>query len=86
MGISVSQIYRVREGKRNINQKFLIGAVKAFAEYKLEELFYLASEWPTGIDNYDYQDSAPYSLPTSQRPKVNSRVELVRKFYEERVK
>ena len=26
MGISVSQVYRVREGKRNINQKFIIGA------------------------------------------------------------
>ena len=24
MGLSVSQIYRVREGKRNINQKFII--------------------------------------------------------------
>ena len=43
MGISVSQIYRVREGKRQINQKFLIGAIKAFPEHKLDELFYL--EW-----------------------------------------
>ena len=30
MGISVSQIYRVREGKRQINQKFIVGAMKAF--------------------------------------------------------
>ncbi len=30
MGLSVSQIYRVREGKRNINQKFIVGAIKAF--------------------------------------------------------
>ena len=42
MGISVSQIYRVREGKRHINQKFLIGAVKAFPEHKLDDLFYLS--------------------------------------------
>jgi len=28
MGISVSQIYRVREGKRRINQKFIVGAKK----------------------------------------------------------
>ena len=42
MGISVSQIYRVKEGKRNINQKFIIGALKAFPQYKLDELFYLA--------------------------------------------
>jgi len=41
MGISVSQIYRVREGKRSINQKFIVGAIKAFPEHRLEELFYL---------------------------------------------
>jgi hypothetical protein len=42
MGISVSQIYRVRDGKRKINQKFIIGAISAFPESKLDELFYLA--------------------------------------------
>ena len=41
MGISVSQNYRVREGKRHINQKFIIGAIKAFPKYKLDDLFYL---------------------------------------------
>lgn len=41
MGISPSQIYRVRKGKRGINEKFIIGAVKAFPEYKLDELFYV---------------------------------------------
>ena len=44
MEISVSQIYRVREGKRHINQKFIIGAAKAFPGHKLDELFYLAPE------------------------------------------
>lgn len=44
MGISVSQIYRVREGKRRINQKFIVGATKAFPNHKLDELFYLAPE------------------------------------------
>jgi len=44
MGISVSQIYRVRTGKRNINQKFITGAIKAFPQYKLDQLFYLAIE------------------------------------------
>ncbi len=44
MGISVSQIYRVRQGKRPINQKFIIGAIKAFPGYKLDDLFYIASE------------------------------------------
>ena len=84
MGISVSQIYRVREGRRNINQKFVVGAVKAFPGYKLDELFYLALKSPTGKDNYEYQYLAPYSLPTNEKPIVNNRVELVRKFYREK--
>jgi hypothetical protein len=42
MEISVSQIYRIRQGKRSINQKFIVGAIKAFPQYKLDELFYLA--------------------------------------------
>jgi len=49
MGISVSQVYRVKEGKRNINQKFVIGALKAFPEYRLGDLFYLAPESFSGI-------------------------------------
>jgi len=40
MGLSVSQVYRVREGKRGINEKFIIGAKMAFPEYRLDELFY----------------------------------------------
>ena len=44
MGLSVSQVYRVREGTRSINQKFIIGAKKAFPEFKLDELFYLDFE------------------------------------------
>jgi len=46
MGISVSQIYRVREGKRHINQKFIVGSIKAFPGYKLDDLFYFAPESP----------------------------------------
>lgn len=44
MGISRGQIYKVRQGKRGINQKFIIGAIKAFPGYKLDDLFYVASE------------------------------------------
>ena len=40
MGLSISQVYRVRVGKRGINEKFLIGAKKAFPEYRIDELFY----------------------------------------------
>jgi len=47
MGISVSQVYRVREGKRSINQKFIVGAIKAFPGRKLDDLFHLAPESPT---------------------------------------
>jgi hypothetical protein len=48
MGLSVSQVYRVREGKRGINQKFIIGAKRAFPNYRLDELFYLDSGQPSG--------------------------------------
>ena len=44
MGISVSQVYRVKTGKRNINQKFITGAIQAFPQYRLDQLFYLALE------------------------------------------
>ena len=44
MGISVSQIYRVREGKRGINQSFIVGAIKAFPQNRLDDLFYLDSD------------------------------------------
>jgi len=57
MGISVSQIYRVREGKRNINQKFIIGAIKAFPEHKFDDLFYFAQETPTVTGNHRHDVS-----------------------------
>lgn len=49
MGLSASQVYRVREGKRGINQKFIVGAKKAFPDCRLEDLFYLADEWDNGL-------------------------------------
>ncbi|MEE9399760.1 MAG: helix-turn-helix transcriptional regulator [Dehalococcoidales bacterium] len=48
MGLSVSQVYRVRDGKRNINQKFIIGAKKVFPNYRLDDLFYLEPESTIG--------------------------------------
>ncbi|MFC1961480.1 hypothetical protein ACFLWN_00305 [Chloroflexota bacterium] len=41
MGVSVSQVYRVREGKRSINQTFIVGALRAFPERTIGDLFYL---------------------------------------------
>ncbi len=46
MELSVSQIYRVREGKRSINHKFIIGAKKAFPEHRLDDLFYFENKPP----------------------------------------
>jgi hypothetical protein len=46
MEISVSQIYRVLEGKRNINRKFIIGAIKAFPGHKFDDLFYFVPTEP----------------------------------------
>lgn len=46
MEISVSQLYRVLEGKRNINRKFIIGAIKAFPGYKFDDLFYFVPTEP----------------------------------------
>ncbi len=48
MRLSVSQVYRVREGKRGINEKFIVGAKMAFPDYRLDELFYFQSERPSG--------------------------------------
>jgi len=65
MEISVSQIYRVREGKRSINQKFIIGAIKAFPKHKFEDLFYLDPE-PLTATGY-HQDS----IETQKTEEIN---------------
>jgi transcriptional regulator with XRE-family HTH domain len=43
MGLSISQVYRVREGKRGINEKFIVGAKRAFPNHRLDDLFYFRS-------------------------------------------
>jgi len=48
MSISVSQIYRVRSGKRSINQKFIVGALSAFPQFSFDELFYMSPELAIG--------------------------------------
>ncbi len=73
MGISVSQIYRVREGKRHINQKFIVGAIKAFPSYKLDDLFYLAPELPTVNDNHHHQHSATHSTAKEKQTMASTR-------------
>jgi len=66
MGISVSQIYRVRQGKRNINQKFVVGAIGALPEYKIDELFYVHSELPSS--DPDEKKTITRSLKQRRRP------------------
>lgn len=40
MGISISQLYRVKKGERQINREFIIGAMEAFSDHRFESLFY----------------------------------------------
>ena len=44
MEISYSLFYLIRRGERNINGRFIIGAVKAFPGYKLDDLFYVSED------------------------------------------
>ena len=44
MGISKDLIYSVRRGERNISGRFIIGAMKAFPGYELEDLFYVSED------------------------------------------
>ena len=64
MEISVSQIYRVREGKRHINQKFIVGAMKAFPDHNLDDLFYLTPELPAVTNK---QTPQPLTSQTTDR-------------------
>ena len=64
MGISISQIYRVREGKRHINQKFIVGAIRAFPNYKLDDLFYLVPNLPSVNSNHRYHEAPGNVSPT----------------------
>ena len=83
MGISVSQIYRVRGGKRQINQKFIVGAIKAFPNHKLDDLFYLVSESPTvtrdePVGTVEGTPPAPEGSPQLQKSMTStSTAELV---------
>ena len=44
MGMSFGHVYRVKQGKRGINEKFIIGAMKALPEYELTDLFYVSKD------------------------------------------
>lgn len=67
MDLSVSQVYRVREGKRPINQKFIIGAMKAFPDSKLDDLFYVITPPPE-------KTAASKKPQTGEGPQTNERL------------
>ena len=77
MGISLAQVYRVREGKRDINEKFIIGAVKAFPGNKLDDLFYVV---PDGSEMTDSRSDlgAKGNLVSTQQPPEARRDEIVK--------
>ena len=41
VGLSLSQVYRIREGERRVGLQFIVGALTAFPKYKFEDLFYI---------------------------------------------
>lgn len=70
MGISVSQIYRVREGKRPINQKFIVGAMKAFPNHTFDDLFYLVPESSTVYKEYRNSTVNQVNEPISESKQI----------------
>ena len=83
MGISVSQVYRVREGKRQINQKFIVGAIKAFPNHTLDDLFYVTPELPTVTSSYGRQHSTTRTAekPASKKKQITeSPQQIVKRF------
>jgi hypothetical protein len=68
MEISVSQVYRVLEGKRNVNRKFIIGAIKAFPGHKFDDLFYFVPTTPA-VKTANPNPPEETKGPISQLPK-----------------
>ena len=58
MGMTTSHVSRVKTGKRGINQRFIIGAIKAFPGYDLADLFYIT---PKGVKSPKLPDFREYA-------------------------
>ena len=41
LDVSLCQVYRIKEGKRKIGEKFIVGALRSFPGKTFEELFYI---------------------------------------------
>lgn len=44
MEMDPAQIYRVKNGERRVNERFIVGAVRAFPGYTLNDLFYVVPD------------------------------------------
>jgi len=76
MGISVGHIYKVRQGKRNINGKFIIGAIKAFPEYNLGDLFYVEGQPVKSSSNLpEFREYARRKYPKELDEDLITRIE-----------
>jgi len=77
MGVSLTQVYRVRRGKRHINEMFIIGALKAFPGYKFDDLFYVV---PDGSEMTDSKSDleAKGNLVSTQQPLEAGHDEIVK--------
>jgi len=77
MGVSLTQVYRVRRGKRHINEMFIIGALKAFPGYKFDDLFYVV---PDGSEMTDSKSDleAKGNLVSTQQPPEARHDEIVK--------
>ncbi len=62
MGVSHNLIYKVRKGKRGIGGRFIIGGIKAFPEYKLDDLFYVDSEGQPVKSSKKWSEFREYAL------------------------
>ena len=43
LDVSVSEVYRIKQGKRGIHEKVIVGALRAFPGKTFEELFYVTT-------------------------------------------
>ena len=71
MGMSLSEVYRVKQGQRHIHEKFIIGAIKAFPGYKFDDLFYVVPE-----EGSERVRQIVKEKPKPQKPDLQSKVML----------
>ena len=64
MGVSHHLIYKVKQGKRGIGRRVIIGAIKAFPEYNLGDLFYVEGQPVKSSNNLpDFREYARQKYP-----------------------